>query len=213
MELSIKNEKLIEHFNIEHNSAIQQAYNDRITTGNLDAYKNPAAGDWVKTHPESILFGYLNSFLEICQKNKIEFDLTYNTVKDLGKGLTMLFFIQKNSYDHARNVDIIAKTLAAVLSYIAINEHGFWFRTTCYLHQIKSGKTPKQPLWADVESISVGRKHNYVDFLLCCKEAVKPGTILMPNGLTIQIDPIVAEYKKLTRVDLTEYGFRNLFVN
>jgi hypothetical protein len=29
----------------------------------------------------------------------------------------------------------------------------------------------------------------------------------------LQIAPVVAEYKKLTGVDLTEYGVANLFVN
>jgi hypothetical protein len=29
----------------------------------------------------------------------------------------------------------------------------------------------------------------------------------------LQIAPVVAEYKKLTGVDLTEYGFSNLFAN
>lgn len=213
MELSIKNEKLIAHFEAEHNSPIQRSLDEERKTGKQSAQRDPASGAWAKEHPECMLYGFLNSFLEICEMHSVEIDLTYDTAKNIGMGLAALFNFQKKHYDHNTNVDIVAKTLASVLSYLAINEHNCWFRTTCYLNQIKAGKAPKQPLWANVDSVSVGRKNKYVDFLPCCKEAVKPGSILVPNGLTVHIDPVVAEYKKLTGVNLTEYGFGNLFFN
>lgn len=202
MELSIKNEKLVAHFEAERNIAMQNA-NQQAADSNA----------WVKEHPESILYNYLDSFLEVCESRGIEIDLTYATAKNIGPGLIALFSHQKKHYEHSKNVDIVAKTLAAVLSYLAINEHNCWFRSTSYLAQVKAGKVPKQPLWAGVFSIAVGRKNKYIDFLPCCKAAVIPGTILIPDGLTLQIAPMVAEYKKLTGVDLNEYGFANLFVN
>ena len=202
MELSIKNEKLVAHFEAEHNIAAQDANKQSID-----------AGAWAKEHPESILYNYLDSFLEICESKGIEMDLTYATAKNIGPGLIALFSHQKKHYAHDKNVDIVAKTLAAVLSYLAINEHNCWFRTTSYLAQVQAGKAPNQPLWANVFSVAVGRKNKYIDLLPCCKAAVAAGMIMIPNGLTLQIAPVVAEYKKLTGVDLTEYGFANLFVN
>lgn len=202
MELSIKNEKLLTHFEAECNIAMQNA-NQQAADSNA----------WAKEHPESILYNYLDSFLEICEARGVEIDLTYATAKNIGPGLIALFSHQKKHYEHSKNVDIVAKTLAVVLSYLAINEHNCWFRTTSYLAQVKAGKTPKQPLWAGVFSIAVGRKNKHIDFLPCCKAAAIPGTILIPDGLTLQIAPVVAEYKKLTGVDLTEYVFANLFVN
>jgi hypothetical protein len=202
MELSIKNEKLVAHFEAERNIASQNA-NQQAADSNA----------WVKEHPESILYNYLDSFLEVCEARGVEIDLTYATAKNIGPGLIALFSHQKKHYEHSKNVDIVAKTLAAVLSYLAINEHNCWFRTTSYLAQVKAGKTPKQPLWAGVFSIVVGRRNKYIDFLPCCKAAVIPGTILIPGGLTLHIDAVIAEYKKLTGVDLTEYGFANLFIN
>lgn len=202
MELSVKNEKLVAHFEAERNIAMQNA-NQQAADSNA----------WVKEHPESILYNYLDSFLEVCEACGVEIDLTYATAKNIGPGLLALFSCQKKHYEHSKNVDIVAKTLAAVLSYLAINEHNCWFRTTSYLAQVKAGKTPKQPLWAGVFSIAVGRKNTYIDLLPCCKAAAIPGTILIPDGLTLQIAPVVAEYKKLTGVDLTEYVFANLFVN
>ena len=206
MDLSIKNEKLLAHFEAERNSPMQQSF----AQGNQ---RDPASGAWAKEHPECILYSYLDSFLEVCEARDIEIDLTYATAKNIGTGLIALFSHQKKHYEHSKNVDIIAKTLAAVLIYLAINEHNCWFRTTSYLVQVQAGKAPKQPLWADVDSIAVGRKNKYIDFLPCCKVAVIPGTILIPDGMTLHIDAVVAEYKKLTGVDLTEHGFANLFVN
>ena len=202
MELSIKNEKLVVHFEAERNIAAQDANQ-----------QSADSGAWVKEHPESILYNYLDSFLEVCESRGIENDLTYATAKNIGPGLIALFSHQKKHYEHSKNVDIVAKTLAAVLSYLAINEHNCWFRTTSYLAQVKAGKAPKQPLWAGVFSIAVGRKNKHIDFLPCCKAAVIPGTILIPDGLTLQINTVVAEYKKLNGVDLREYGFANLFLN
>lgn len=35
----------------------------------------------------------------------------------------------------------------------------------------------------------------------------------MPNGMTLHVDEAAAEYKRLTGVDLTEYGLANIAVN
>lgn len=210
MQLNIKNQRLIRHFEEERNSPLQKSFNEE---GKQPMQHDPASKAWSTTHPECVLYGYLDSFLEICEQRNIEIDLTYDTAKNINAGLIALFSFQKKHYEHSKNVDIVAKTLAAVLSYLAINEHNCWFRSTSYLAQVKAGKTPKQPLWAGVFSIAVGRRNKYMDFLPCCKEAVKPGIILIPDGLTLQIAQIVAEYKKLTGVDLTEHGLANLFVN
>ena len=203
MELSIKNDKLVAHFQAERDMVALRSEN----------MEDPKVRTWNAEHPETILYGYLDSFLEICENGKVEFDLTYNTIKNLGTGLAMLYQVQKKSYNQQKNVDIIAKTLAAVLSYLAINEHGCWFRASSYLAQVKAGKAPKQPLWADVLSISVGRKNKYMDLLAAAKESVIPGSVMSPNGLSIQPATIIAEYKKLTGVDLAEYGIANVFMN
>lgn len=209
MNLKIKNQRLISHFEAEQNSAMQKMYSNPSP----DAYKDPAAGEWGKNHPETILHGYLCSFLEICEQSKIEFDLTYDTVKNLVLGLGAMFTVQKKTCDHATNVALVAKTLASVLSYLAINEHDYWFRSTRYLEQIQAGKGPAQPLWADVDSIAVGEKSKYVDFLASSLKAARPGSVMAPAGLTLQFDDVVAEYKALTGVDLTKNGLKNLSIN
>ena len=203
MELSIKNNKLVAHFQAEQ----------EIKAKKIGGEKDPVIAAWGAEHPETMLFGFLDSFVEICERNNIEFDLTYNTIKNLGIGLVALYQTQKNSYDQKTNVEIIAKTIATVLSYLAVNEHGCWFRTTSYLAQVKAGKAPKQPLWADVFEIAVGRKNNYIDFRASALESVTIGSVMSPSGLSLQVAPVVAKYKKLTGVNLAEYGLGNTFAN
>lgn len=203
MELSVKNDKLIGHFQAERDMVA-------LRSENMD---DPKVRAWSMDHPETMLYGYLDSFLEICEGSKIEFDLTYHSAKNLGAGLVALYQMQKKVYDQQKNAEIVTKTLATVLSYLAINEHDCWFRTTSYLAQVKAGKAPKQPLWADVLSIAVGRKNKYTDFLSAAKESVTPGSVMSPNGLSIQPAAIIAEYKKLAGVDLAEYGISNIFMN
>ena len=77
----------------------------------------------------------------------------------------------------------------------------------------QTGKALAQPLWADVLSIAVGRKNKYTDLLAAAKESVIPGSVMSPNGLSIQPAAIIAEYKKITSADLADYGMGSLFVN
>lgn len=128
-------------------------------------------------------------------------------------GLSALFAFQKKEYELNRNIATIAKTLAAVLSYIAVNEHGLWFHTTNYLNQVKKGAEPSGPLWGDMCSVSVGKKNQYVDFLPCCTAGASVGTFMVVSGMTLMVDDVICEYKKLTGVNLAEFGLSNLFIN
>lgn len=207
MELTIKNNKLEAHFE-EH-----WAFDEQYTPGSISAEEYKNISTWIAAHPEHMIYGYLSSFFNICESHNIHIDLTYNTVKNIGAGLSALFAYQKNEYEHNRNVNVIAKTLAAVLSYIAVNEHDLWFRTTNYINQIKKGNVPANPLWGDMISISVGKKNQYVDFLPSCKAGTSSGTFMVASGMTLLVDDVVYEYKKLTGINLAEVGLSNLFIN
>lgn len=211
MELNIKSKRLYDYMNDEGHKKLEMFKKEYELTGDMDAFLRKSAPIMQKFPEQTIMYGFLTSFLEICEMHNLEFDLTYDTVKNLNTGLVALYSIQKNSYEPTANRNIIAKTLASVLSFIAINEHDYWFRTTSYLKQIQSGKVIDRPLWADMDSYAVGKK-KFLDLLPCCIEAVKPG-LFVATGMSLNIDPIVEEYKELTGIDLTEYGFGNLFVN
>lgn len=212
MELSIKNEKLIKHFNENENSPAKQSYYE-ATSGNEAAHMDSAAGKWMETHPEAILYGYFSTFLGICDMNNIEIDLTYDKIKNIGAGLSALFNFQKKHCEHMENIEIVAKTLASVLSYIAINEHDYWFCTINYPSKFSANMNAKQSLWAEFISVAVGKKNKYADFMPCCMAAAKPGTVMSRSGMTLTINGVVKEYEKLTGVNLTKYGLSDLFIN
>ena len=95
MQLNIKNQRLIKHFEEERNSPLQQSFNEE---GKQPMQHDPASKAWSITHPECVLYGYLDSFLEICEQHNIEIDLTYDTAKNINAGLIALFSFQKKYY-------------------------------------------------------------------------------------------------------------------
>ena len=104
MELSVKNDKLIGHFQAERDMVALRSEN----------MEDPKVRTWSIEHPETMLYGYLDSFLEICENGKVEFDLTYNTIKNLGTGLALLYQVQKKSYDQLKNTDVIWRSMNTV---------------------------------------------------------------------------------------------------
>ena len=206
MDISIKNDRLEQHFIAEQESAMQQAH----LSPDADAYKDPAAGSWGVKHPESIFFGYLQSFLSACADEGVPFDILYDGLPHLGAGLTATYRWYKDRYTPEVMADVIAKTLAAVLSYVAVNEHDMWFRNVSYLASLQKKPVLTQPLWADVFSIMVGKDNHYDDLLPYTKAAVKVGTLFSPNGLTVKMAEVVAAYRNLTGVDITAYGVKDV---
>ena len=74
----------------------------------------------------SVLLGYVSSYVEIANIPDINLplDLTYNTVGNLATALCYLFMIGRNShYKDAQNIEILEKTIAAYLYFLAANEH------------------------------------------------------------------------------------------
>ena len=61
MELSIKNDKLVSHFQAERDMVA-------LRSENMEDSKVIA---WSIDHPETMLYGYLDSFLEIFEANQI----------------------------------------------------------------------------------------------------------------------------------------------
>lgn len=155
-----------------------------------------------------IIQGYMQSYIEICDPNRKGFDLTYATVDTLFINLAAMFEAQRRlGYDPQSNEHIIVCTLAALLSYLAINEHGYWFRVTSYLEQYRAGKAPKRPLWGSIMSVAVGKKDNYMDFLPSAREDINNHPIFeLEDGLIISPHATIEAYKKLTGVDLVKRG-------
>ena len=204
MQLVIKNSQLATHFAEEKNSPIAIWRSD-----NPNGVTEAAAKDWGTDHPETILYQYLHSFLKICEEQEIEFDLTYATVHNLGPGLLALLLSQQESYDFQENLDIIAKTLAAVLSYLAINERGYWFHPLRLFDDDILVIASQLPLWAGTLIMAVEKGEQFTDFLPYAKEAIQFDWNTTPASLKLQFAPVIAEYKELTGDDLSAYGLKD----
>lgn len=207
MDVVLKNEKLSEHF-----ATMKKAEEMWDTKAPVESMSEEY-GNWLLAHPETILYGYLSSFLECCKKSNVKIDLTYGTVKNISMGLIFLFSAQKRGgIPLEENREIIIKTLAAVLTYLAINEHNAGFYIIDYLPMIKKGKQPEYPIWS-FYSLGAKRKTKCIDFLPAAVNSVVNAFLLVEDGLSLDIDSVVEEYKKFTGIDLSEYGLSDVVIN
>ena len=212
MNVSIKNERLIQHFDEQLNSPYKRSEKLARITGKTDPVLDAEGRKWVVDHTESISFGYLETFLEVSEMYGFKIDLTLDTVKNIMPGLLALYMHQsKHGFEHERNLDIIIKTFAAVLSYIAINEHGFWYKAAPAAIIYSTSKAIKDDRKHVIFSITDGKKV-LTNFLPFCREAAVP-VLIVANGFSLMIDGVVEEYERITGTNLCEYGLANLFVN
>ncbi len=184
----------------------QIAFSERIEKENL--------GNMVIA--EGLLLGYLESFFTIITGRGIVLDMTYETLDRLSNAIGELFIFQRMSdaykNDHAKNVASVQKTLAAYLTVLAMNQHGYSMRVKDYLDDLRKGKHPQQPLWAEMFSIMTGA-HGDVDMLPACTLAEdRSHGYDAEKGLYLNAAPIVEVYQYMTGVNLTKYGFRSFAV-
>ena len=108
-ELTIKNRKLENYINDKGHEESDMTKHEFQLSGDWDTYSKKSSPIMDRFPDKTILYGYLTSFLEICEMNNIEFDLRYDSVKNISLGLGALYNIQKNSYEKAKNREIIQK--------------------------------------------------------------------------------------------------------
>lgn len=207
MQLIIKNDQLADHFEAEENSPFIAWQN-----GATDSVDEEAVEAWVSAHPEAILYGYLSSFSDVCDEQGLTFDLTYDTVRDLGPALLAFLLSQQAYYDNAALMDIVAKTLAAALSYLAINEEGCWFLPIePFSDEAETIVDPETfdaetPLWAGALIMAVGKDDLYTDFLPYAEKVIQTHLDTQPPCLQLQFAPVIEEYRQITGTDLSAHG-------
>ena len=150
----------------------------------------------------SIIGGYLDSLFEIMTDSMISkqwIDLTYDNIERLPPVLMILYTFQsKVGYAHEKNVELIGKTLAAVMYGLAINEHN------CDLRIVR-GK--KAPMWADMFNIYLEGKPD-IDFLEPALQTIRPLPFGMTKGLMMDLKPIIESYKVVIGIDLAQHGLK-----
>lgn len=184
----------------------QEAFAQRVETENLG--NMPIA--------EGLLLGYLDSFFTVITGRGMVLDLTYATLDRLPAAIEALFLFYRggDAYKNepVKRIGAVEKTLAAYLTLLAMNEHGYSLRVKDYLADLRKGKSPRQPLWAEMFSIMTGA-HGEVDLLPACVIAHdRTGGYISRSGIRLLADPIVEVYQFMTGVNLTKHGFRTIEV-
>ncbi len=184
----------------------QEAFSERIERENLG--NMPIA--------EGLLLGYLDSFFTIIAGRGILLDFTYDTIDRLPNAVAELFIFQRMSdaykNEPAKNIASVQKTLAAYLTVLAMNQHGYSLRVKDYLADLRKGKRPQQPLWAEMFTIMTG-PHGDVDMLPACVLAQdRSGVYASRQGMRLNAAPIVEVYQYMTNINLTKHGFTNIEV-
>ena len=182
----------------------QEAFSKRVEEENL--------GNMVIA--EGLLLGYLDSFFTIIAGRGIQLDMTYQTVDRLPTAIAELYIFHRMGgvyqNEPVKRIGLVEKTLAAYLTLLAMNEHGYSMRVRDYLSDLRKGKKPEYPLWAEMFSIMTG-PHADVDLLPSCVIAHdRTGIYVSRNGLRLNAEPIVEVYRFMSNVNLTKYGFTNI---
>ena len=196
MDLMIKNEHVLDLLNESNRTSNFTAKEEQAYLEKLDAVQRA----------EYILSGYLADMLRNSIEVHKELDLSYGTVGNLPAVLSLrLREIREMKDAWQDSVASLAKSLAAYLFFLAMNEHG------CALKVVQMG-TPfapppksEEPLWGDLFRYKTGVRRE-VDFLPAVMESMQklplPGNPLM----TLTVSPIIRAYRSATGVNLSEYG-------
>ena len=166
----------------------------------------------VKSNNDTVRFffsGYLKAMEEAAQKAKVELDMTYETLDNVRLVIIALADLQnKNGYDDKRNAVVTMKTLAAYLTLMAVNNHKVKVATEV----INKSGSERPDLWGDIYRITLNGKRDS-DLLQYAIKGVKSSAIEIDNGFVFNPVPLSGAYKRITRVNLLDYGFNNMIVS
>lgn len=132
-------------------------------------------------------------------------DLSYDTVNELISCAadTYNHNISVNEMDPELAERLFCRMIAAYLIYLCANEHG------CELEVSRLPYVPSEDeddkYWASCLEVRIGNESK-VDFLVAAIEGMNCGHIWY------SVAPLVEAYKKATGVDLSEKGFRDIFL-
>ena len=157
-----------------------------------------------------IFSGYLDAMESGAKLAKVDLDMTYETVSNLMPSVIMLAHLQKaQEYDNKKNAELVAKTLAAYLTMLAINNHKVKVGVGSKANKWKESRPE---YWSDKYYLRLNNKKES-DLLPYAVAGINASPIEVENGFTLEISPLLGAYRRITGVDLQEYGFVNLIID
>lgn len=168
----------------------------------------------INTDDDSIKFifaGYLDSLEEGAEMVSVDLDMTYDTIDNLIPAIIALANIQhksENYKDDGHNAEITMKTLAAYLTLMAVNNHG----VKISVNRKGSSRGKRPDLWSDRYYLRINNKRES-DLLPYAIEGVDATPLDVENGFTVDINPLIEAYLRITGVNLADNGFANLIIS
>ena len=158
----------------------------------------------------NMLWGYVSSLIEISEFPELgrPLDLTYGTLSHIVDVVSYQYLIGPNAgYTEERNLEIAEKAVAAYMTFLAANEHGYRI-TVRQAGELSRDVTGDGELWTGFE-IKVGHTLYQADLLKTVH-----GRIYHDEGtLYLRLDELRETYRLLTGKDPGEYGIGNIRVH
>ena len=137
-------------------------------------------------------------------------DMTYETIGNIIPAIVALAFsLKRGGQNNQKISEQIMKYLATYLTLMAVNNH----RARIQVNKRGGKRGEKAPdLWINQYYLRINNKRDS-DFLPAAIMGIvqTPGNI--EDGLAFDFNPLIESYKRITGVDLTEYGFGSLLVD
>ena len=158
---------------------------------------------------EYMLIAYATDMILNSTKSDSPLDLSYETLENLPKAMISCFqgYIA-NGNSKTDSAYALAKSLAAYLTLLGMNEHECDIKVTQMGTSIMPPPKSEHPLWGQLFRIKVGVRRE-VDFLPPVYEGMKFLHGDMGDLLMFAADPIFQAYKSAFRVNLVEHGLKN----
>ena len=142
--------------------------------------------------------------LAISQEAGVDVDLTYGTIDEFKDTMKELWAERSDFESLGDNRKQLARTLAAYLILMAVNEHD------CELHysapeDLEQSMASK--LWGGSFRVMIGSGNNKVDLLPACIDAAYWDCKEMDHGVRVDPKEIDRLYRKATGESLSAHGF------
>ena len=187
--------------------------NDTDAIGqDIDALRSYLASH-VNTDDDSIKFifsGYLDALEEGAERASADLDMTYETIGNLMPAVIALANIQhksENYKDDRHNAEITMKTLAAYLTLMAVNNHG----AKISVNRKGNSREERPDLWSDRYYLRINNKRES-DLLPYAIEGIDAAPVEVENGFSVDINPLIGAYLRITGDNLADKGFANLII-
>lgn len=187
----------------------------RMAASGGKMHQNPAV---ISTTDKTdlIIYGYFRTLMEICQDAHIELDLTYRTIQKFPMAIAYVSAANLQNTTPEQKLETVGKIIGIYGALLAVNMHNL---PMVYedLEQVRRNSPIVPFAMARLCPGAIATVRNPVTNVSVNVADLGSQCLLNPDkqgsGCFIELSRFVKDYKKLTGVDLGEYGIEDLLVN